>query len=86
MIKKGDELLYIIRHDKDTSGGVIKCLYIGILKFRLLIALGSSNWYQKGKKRRIPIWISKEGLFMYRIALRIGPEPIRIEGDKHETS
>lgn len=78
--------MYIIRHDEDAVDGLIKCLYIGIWKCRLLIALSSSTWYTKGKRRTMPIWISKDGLFVYKLALKIGQEPYHKKDEKHETS
>lgn len=41
---------------------------------RILIALSHTIWYTKGKHRRIPIWIDKNGFFAYKLAFAIAPE------------
>lgn len=62
----------IIRYDQDAEDGIIKSVYVDSGKYRLLISFSHKNWYTRGKKRIIPIWISKKGLFIYRLAIRIG--------------
>lgn len=65
-------MIYIANYTEESPDGLIKCKYIDIYNFRILFALSESNWYTKGKKRLIPIWISKKGLFVYRLAIKVG--------------
>lgn len=62
----------IVRYDMELEGGTVKSTYVDMWKFRLLMSLSHKNWYTKGKRRLIPIWISKKGLFIYRLAIRVG--------------
>lgn len=64
--------MHIIRYDTEIDGGIVKSIYVDIGKYRLLLSLSHENWYTKGKKRLIPIWISKRGLFIFRLAIRFG--------------
>ncbi|MGG1659509.1 hypothetical protein [Brevibacillus sp. NRS-1366] len=64
--------MFVVKYDTKIEEGIVKSTYIDIGKFRILMSLSHKNWYTKGKQRIIPIWISKKGLFVYRIAIRIG--------------
>lgn len=61
----------IVRLYKHVDGEVIKSMYIYLNKYIVIFSLAESNWFTKGKKRKIPIWISKRSLYIYRLAIRI---------------
>lgn len=54
------------------EGELIRCLFIDVWKYRVLIALAQTNWETSGKPRRIPVYASKNGLMIYRFAIRFG--------------
>lgn len=62
----------IFRYDQESSDGLVRCLYIDINDFRMLFALSESVWYTKGKERRIPVFMNKKGLFIYKLGIRLG--------------
>ncbi|MFO1442971.1 hypothetical protein KDN24_07035 [Bacillus sp. Bva_UNVM-123] len=64
--------MHIIKYIEEAPDGLIKCTYIDILNFRILIALSESIWYTKNKVRRIPFWINNKGFFCYKLAIKIG--------------
>jgi hypothetical protein len=64
--------MIITKYTEEAPDGLIRCTYVDIHNFRLLIAISESNWYTKGKKRLIPIWINKKGFFAYRLAIKLG--------------
>lgn len=62
----------IVTYTQEAPDGDIKCMYIDFLRFRVLIAVSKVNWYTKGVNRKIPIWVSDKGIFIYRLAVRFG--------------
>ncbi|MBJ7935576.1 hypothetical protein OCB09_09700 [Bacillus cereus] len=74
-------MLTVVKYIQEAPDGNIKCWYIDILKFRILIALSAASWYTKGVKRRIPIWISRKGIFIYKLAIRAGKRTSLKSGD-----
>lgn len=64
--------MIVVRYNTEIEDGIVKSTYIDVGKYRALLSLSHKNWYTKGKDRFIPIWISKKGLFIYRLAIRIG--------------
>ncbi|KAA6472146.1 hypothetical protein DX928_22220 [Bacillus swezeyi] len=54
------------------QGSKVRCLYIDVFRFRILTVYSDTVWYTKGKTRKVPVWISDNGLFFYKLAIRIG--------------
>jgi hypothetical protein len=63
--------MIIKRMEKEAPDGLIKFYCVDIGKVRFLIGKSESNWYDKNKKRAIPIWIEEKGLFIYKYAFKI---------------
>lgn len=70
-------MIHIVKYVKEAPDGPISCTYIDVINTRILIAISAVNWYTKGKPRKIPLWISREGLFAWRLAIKIGTLPKR---------
>lgn len=70
---------FYIRYNRNMDDGVIKVLYFYIGRFRLLCSWASEDWTTEGKVRRIPIWISKKGLFIYRLAIKPSIVPKKLK-------
>lgn len=69
--------LKVYRDKRITEAGeVFRYQSISIGNFRMIFALGKTVWYEKGRKRRIPIFFKKEKeaffLYCYYIAIAIG--------------
>lgn len=70
-------MIRLVKYVKEAPDGPISCSYIDVINIRVLIAISAVNWYTKGKPRKIPIWISRKGLFAWRLAIKIGRLPKR---------
>lgn len=79
---KGGIVTHIIRYDTQTEEGLVKSVYVDIRDWRLLLSWSDTNWYTKGKKRLIPVWWDKKGLFIFRLAIRMG----FVDTDKKKTT
>lgn len=64
-----------VKHTYEASDGPVRCRYITIFGVRILIAIGTGNWFTEGKPRKIPLWIDSDGLFAWRLAIKIGLKP-----------
>lgn len=61
------------KHTHQTNEGeLIRCLFVDVLKYRILIALAQTNWKTSRKPRRVPIYASKNGIVIYRFAIGFG--------------
>lgn len=69
--KYNGKRLKIVKYQHEGKDGIAKCLYIESKNYRLLFAISEVNWYTKGKKRLIPIWIDETALFCYRLAINL---------------
>lgn len=63
--------IYRLRHIAE-EGGIVRCLYIDIGRFRILFAIGETAWRERGKNHRIPIFFREKAFFCHRLAIRIG--------------
>lgn len=64
-------MIHVTTSRHKAQDGYIRSLYVAVRQFRLLISWADSNWHTKGKPRKIPIFLNKHGLFVYRLAIRI---------------
>lgn len=62
-------------------GEVFRYLFISLGCFRLVFALGETVWYEKGRKRRIPIFFKKDRnvffFYCYYLAVAIGVPEVK---------
>jgi hypothetical protein len=65
-------MMMTYRYDEKTEDGVIKCLFIDFLIFRILFAYSTSRWYSKHHKRQRPIYLSRKGFFIHKLGIRAG--------------
>lgn len=63
--------MYIAKFIKETSTEDIKCMTVAISKLQITFALAKNMWKTKGKERLIPIWVSKKGLFIFKLAIGV---------------
>lgn len=77
-------MIYATIHNFETNDGYVKALYLAVSKLRLMLAWAENNWYTKGKERKIPIWINKHGLFIYRFSCKV--KLMKKEAQQSETT
>lgn len=68
-------MITVAKYVQEAPDGPIRCTYIDVFGMRILIAISQANWYTKGKPRKIPLWISRKGLFAWKLAIRVGKKP-----------
>lgn len=61
--------MYIAKFIKETDTEEINCMSIALGKLQITFALAESNWETKGKKRIIPIYANKKGVFLFKLAV-----------------
>lgn len=65
-------MIYVIKQTTQGSDSPINSVLICAGPLRILFALSETNWYTDGKSRKIPIWVDRGGLFVYKFAIRVG--------------
>jgi hypothetical protein len=65
-------MISYVKFIKQAPDGPVTCRYLDIFGLRLLVAISSRNWYSSDKQRKVPLWVSRKGLFAWRVAARIG--------------
>jgi hypothetical protein len=61
----------VIKYEKNSPDGLINLSYVDIGKFRFAAAKSESIWYDKNKSRKIPIWLDKKGLYIYKLSFMV---------------
>jgi len=61
----------IIKRQFENEGKTVKCISVRFSMYRLIIAFSETTWYTEGVKRRIPIWIDEDGLFIYKLGVKL---------------
>jgi hypothetical protein len=67
----------IQKMEKNAPDGLIKFYCVDMGKVRFLVGKSESIWYDKDKKRLIPIWLDGKGLFIYKLAFKIKSNQIK---------
>lgn len=73
--------MHVIKYIKEAPDGNITCWYVDFLSLRFLLAVSEVNWYTRGVERKVPIWLSDKGLFVYKWAVRVGRRRETEEGE-----
>lgn len=84
MPKNNESSVKCVKYQHEGKDGLINCLYFEFKMYRLVFAISEVNWYTKGKKRLIPIWIDETGLFIYRLAINFGKKKQKIDKERKE--
>lgn len=63
--------MYLVKFIHETPIEDIKCMCFFLGKLQITFAWAESMWTSKEKTRRIPVWVSKKGIFFYKLAIGV---------------